>query len=75
MFIDGISFLISVAEGLGLVMVNHIANRKTEVIRTALHSMINKYRSRDFQIKKVIKSDGEGAFNNSIITESLNVSK
>jgi len=57
MFLNGLSFLISVGEKIGLLMVNFISNRSTESIRSSL-DIINQYNSESFNIKAIV-SDGE----------------
>jgi len=58
MFINGISFLTTVSEDLGLLMVGEIKSRSMNHMKDILDTMINYYRSASFNVK-MIKTDGE----------------
>jgi hypothetical protein len=58
MFVNGLMFYINVGESIGLVMVSHITQRSTIVLRRNIDDCIAQYRKAGY-IVKVIKSDGE----------------
>jgi hypothetical protein len=60
MYVNGISFLLSVSEGLGLLMVSELKSKNVSAMKPILDQMINYYRSSGFSVK-FIKTDGEGA--------------
>ena len=62
MFVNGVQFLISVSEDLGLTMVSELKSRSMAHVKDTMDKMINYYRSASFTVK-IIKSDGEGAIN------------
>jgi hypothetical protein len=59
-FINGLCFLITVSEDLGLLMTQYLASRSIQNLKTSLDDMISTYRSENFTVK-CIKTDGEGA--------------
>jgi len=59
MYINGIGFLVTVSENIGLTMIQHVPNRTTASIKRALYSMIDEYKKQNFDVR-VVKADGEG---------------
>lgn len=60
MFIEGLTFLISVSKPLDYLMVTNILGKSTEVVWKALWSQISAYKARNFTVNLLL-SDGEGA--------------
>ena len=60
MYINGISFLITVSEDLGLLMIGELKSKNINHIKDVLNTIINYYRSASFVVK-MIKTDGESA--------------
>jgi len=72
-FINGLTFLISVSEDLGLLMVKFISDRGKSTIQKCLEGMIAAYRSEKC-IVRAIKCDGEGgvgALENYILSQGI----
>ena len=59
MFVEGIPFLISVCQPLGLVMVDRIPDRKLNTLKKALSKHINHLHNHNFIVDTIL-SDGEG---------------
>jgi hypothetical protein len=59
MFVEGIPFLISVCQPLGLVMVDRIPDRKLDTLKKALSKHINHLHNHNFIVNTLL-SDGEG---------------
>ena len=59
MFVEGIPFLISVCQPLGLVMVDRIPDRKLKTLKKALTKHINHLHNHNFIVNTLL-SDGEG---------------
>jgi len=59
MFVEGIPFLISVCQPLGLVMVDRIPDRKLKTLKKALSKHINHLHNHNFIVNTLL-SDGEG---------------
>ena len=59
MFVEGLPFLISVCQPLGLVMVDRIPDRKLSTLRKVVSKHINHIHNHNFVVDTVL-SDGEG---------------
>ena len=59
MFVEGLPFLISVCQPLGLVMVDRIPDRKLSTLRKVISKHINHIHNHNFVVDTVL-SDGEG---------------